>query len=446
MKEQEYSAKDLRKMDITREYGDEGSLYGISKYEHLLLYSIAVFFIIAAIWASFTELDEVTRAEGKVIPSSEVQVIQNLEGGIVEDILVKEGDVVKAGQVILRMRNVQAKSEYLSNRKRYLSLLATVVRLQAEAEGKTPKFSKKLVKEAPDAVSRETSAFEANKRETKSQSNVLEQQLKQRKQEVRELQKRISDLSRVIRLTQKEHEMIKPAVAKGAAPKIELVQLERQLAEQQSELNGLRLALPRTKSSVREAEERLTEQNSAFRAKAQRELAEKRAELESLKEALTAYKDRDERTEIKSPVYGTVKDIKVNTIGGVIRPGDPIMEIVPLNDQLLIEAKIRPSDIAFIYPSQKAIIKITAYDFSVYGGLDGEVIDISADTIADEEGNSFYRVKVRTIETSLKRAGKEYKIIPGMTTSVDIITGKKSIKDYILKPFIKASQTALRER
>ena len=446
MEDKEYKAKDLRKMDVTRSYDEERSIYGISRREHLLLYSIAVFFIIAAIWASFTELDEVTRAEGKVIPSSEVQVIQNLEGGIVEEILVKEGDIVVAGQTVIKMRNVQAKSEYQANRKKYLSLLATVVRLKAEAEGKIPNFPENLLKEAPDAVKRERNAFEADKKEAKSQSNVLAQQLEQRKQEVKELKKRISDLSRVIRLTKKEHAMIKPAVAKGAAPKIELVQLERQLAEQQSELNGLRLALPRTKSSVKEAEERLAEQESAFRAKAQRELTEKRAELESLKEALMAYKDRDERTEVKSPVYGTVKDIKVNTVGGVVRPGDPIMEIVPLNDQLLIEAKIKPSDIAFIYPSQKAVVKITAYDFSVYGGLDGEVIDISADTIADEEGNSFYRVKIRTLETTLKRAGKEYKIIPGMTTSVDIITGKKSIKDYILKPFIKASQKALRER
>ncbi len=446
MKEQEYEAKDLRQMDVTRDYDDDQSVYGISMREHLLLYIIVAFFLLAIIWAIFTQLDEVTRGEGKVIPSGKVQVIQNLEGGIVEDILVEEGQIVNKGQVILRMRNVQASSEYSSNRKRYLGILASVVRLNAESKGLEPDFPETLIKEAPEAVQAEKNAFKANKESVKNQKSVLEQQLKQRGQEVTELKKRISDLSRIIRLTKDEQAMIKPAVERGAAPKIELIQLERQMAEQQSEINGLRLALPRTESSVKEAEERMAEQDSAFRANAQHELTEKKVELDSLKEVLSAYKDRKERTEVKSPVYGTIKDIKVNTIGGVIRPGDGIMEVVPLEDKLLVEAKVRPADIAFIHPGQKAVVKITAYDYSIYGGLDGEIVDISADTIIDEEGDSFYRVKIRTLETSLNYAGKEHKIIPGMTTSVDILTGKKSIKDYIVKPFVKASKTALRER
>ncbi|MBL1147704.1 MAG: HlyD family type I secretion periplasmic adaptor subunit [Pseudomonadota bacterium] len=446
MSGREYDSQDLRQMDVTRDYNDEMSVYGISRREHLLLYTIAAFFVIALLWAAFTELEEVTRGDGKIIPSSQIQVIQSLEGGIIEEFLVHEGDTVQADQILLRMRNVQAKSEYASQRKRYVSLLAALERLKAEAEGKEPHFSDELIKEAPDAVRAETDAYYANMRESSNQSNVLEQQLSQRRQEVTELRKRISDLRSIVALTREEQEMIKPAVARGAAPQIELIQIERRLAEQQSELNGLRLALPRSESAVNEAEEKIKEQENTFRARAQRELASIRPEMVSLKETLATFRDREERTEIRSPVHGTVKDMKITTVGGVVRPGDPILEIVPLGDNLLIEAQVRPSDIAFLYPGQKAVVKITAYDFSIYGGLDGEVVDISADTIVDERGESFYRVRVRTNETVLTYNGKEHQIIPGMTAGVDIITGKKSIMDYLLKPFIKASRTALRER
>lgn len=445
--QRDYDSKDLRQMDVTHEYDDKISVYGISRREHMLLYCIVAFFAIIIVWACFTELEEVTRGQGKVIPSSEVQVIQNLEGGIVEEFLVSEGDTVNEGQVILRMRNVQAKSEFAANKKRYLGFLATVVRLKAEADGAEPKFPESLRKEAGDSVRTEMDAFRANRLESDNQKNVLKQQISQRRQEVQELRKRISDLSRIIKLSKDEQAMIKPAVERGAAPKIELLQLERQIAEQQSELNGLRLSLPRAESSVKEAEQRIDEVNSAFRAQAQRQMTEKLLELESLKETLSAYKDRQERTEVRSPVYGTVKDMKIKTVGGVIRPGDPIMEIVPLKDNLLIEAQVRPSDIAFLYPGQDAVVKITAYDYSIYGGLEGSVVDISADTIIDaESGESFYRVKVRTDETTLEHGGKTHKIIAGMTASVDILTGKKSIMDYLLKPFVKASKTALRER
>lgn len=446
MSKREYESNDLRQMDVTRDYNDEMSVYGISRREHLLLYTIAAFFVIALVWAAFTELEEVTRGEGKIIPSSQIQVIQSLEGGIVEEFLVREGETVQRDQVLLRMRNVQAKSEYAAQRKRYLSLLATLERLKAEAEGTPLTFPEELSREAPDAVRVEGDAYDANRRESANQSNVLQQQLSQRRQEVTELRKRISDLGSIVALTREEQEMIKPAVARGAAPQIELIQIERRLAEQQSELNGLRLALPRSEAAVKEAEEKLKEQENTFRARAQRELPTIRAEMDSLKETLATYRDREERTDIRSPVYGTVKDMKITTVGGVVRPGDPILEVVPLEDNLLIEAQIRPSDIAFIRPGMKAVVKITAYDYSIYGGLDGEITDISADTIVDDKGESFYRVRVRTNETVLTYNGKAHQIIPGMTAGVDIITGKKSIMDYLLKPFIKASQTALRER
>jgi len=442
----DYETQDLRAMDVTRDYNDDLSVYGISKREHVLLYAIVLFFAIAIIWANFAELDEVTRGEGRVIPSSQVQVIQSLEGGIVEEFLIREGQVVQRGQTLLRLRDVQARTDYAAQRKRFLSLMASLTRLQAEAEGGEPVFSEELMREAPDAMRAELNAFNANRRESENQRSIFQQQLQQKRHEVTELRKRISDLQNIIRLTREEQEMIKPAVARGAAPQIELIQIERRLAEQQSELNGLRLALPRAESAVREAQDRLEEQESGFRARAQRELAQIRPEMESLRETLESFRDREERTEIRSPVYGTVKDMKITTVGGVVRPGDPILEIVPLEDNLLIEAQVRPADIAFIYPGQRAVVKVTAYDFSIYGSLEGEVVDISADTIIDDRGESFYRVRIRTEETALEHGGRSHEIIPGMTTSVDILTGRKTVMDYLLKPFVKASHTALRER
>jgi adhesin transport system membrane fusion protein len=235
-------------------------------------------------------------------------------------------------------------------------------------------------------------------------------------------------------------------VERGAANKMELLQLDRQIATQRTELNSLRTALPRTNAGISEAKSRIEELMSGFKATAQKELAEKTIELNTIKETLGAYQDKSERTEIKSPVHGKVQDVKITTVGGVVKPGDPIMDIVPLEDQLVVEGRIKPSDIAFIYPGQKAVVRISAFDFSVYGALEGEVVDISPDSITNEKGESFYRVRVRTKETKLKKGTKEYDIIPGMQATVDVITGKKTVMAYLMKPFIKASQTALRER
>lgn len=439
---------DLRKLDLTRKYDDDfDSTDGLSWRDHLLLYVIAAFVVVFIIWANVTKLDEVARGTAQIVPSSDVKVIQTLEGGIVEEFMVDEGDVVEAGQVLLKLRDVQARSDFQSNTTKYLGTLATVQRLQAEADGKSEvTFTPEVLEGVPESVKAEKDAFDANKRQYDNQLSVLEEQLSQKKQEVTELERRISDLARVIKLAQDEKDMVAPMVERGAAPRIELLQLERQIAERQSELNGLRLALPRSKSAVEEAEQRINEHRNGFQAEAQRKLSEKTTEMNALKETLVAFADRSQRTEIKSPVRGTVKSIKINTVGGVAKPGEPIMEIVPLEDQMVVEAKIRPADIAFIYPGQKAVVRITAYDFSIYGSMEGEVVMVSPDATLNEEGESFYKVQVRTNQTQLKKSGKTYEIIPGMQATVDILTGEKTVMNYLLKPFIKASATAMRER
>lgn len=415
--------------------------------KHLLLATIFLFFILFLVWANWAPLDEVTRGEGKVIPSSEVQALQTLEAGIVEEFLVREGDAVEKGQVLMRLSDIEASSDLGANRARYLGLLAAITRLQAEAEGKTTvTFPDEVINGAPESVTEEMNAFRANQQQLQSQLNVFQQQLMQREQEIRELQTRAADIRGVISLQREEMAMVEPLVESGAAPRMELLQLERGIQEKRAELNTALSGLPRARSAAEEVQARIEDQKASYRAQAQTELSAKLVEMNEIKERLSALRERKTRTEIRSPVAGIIQDIAVNTVGGVVRPGEDIIQIVPNDEQLIVEAKIRPADREFIYPGQKAVVKITAYDFSIYGGLDAEVIDISADTIEDEQGNSFFRVRLETKDDQLTRQGEVLPIIPGMVASVDILTGEKTVMQYLLKPFIKTMDQAMSER
>jgi len=414
---------------------------------HLLFVAIGAFFFLFVVWANLAVLDEVTRGEGKIIPSSDVQAIQTLEAGIVEAFLVREGDEVKAGQVLMRLSDIDASSDLGANRARYLGLLASITRLQAEAEGKaTVEFPEEVMKGAPTSVTEELNSFRANQQQIQGQLSIFQQQLAQRQQEVRELEGRASDTRGVLSLQREEKAMVEPLVARGSAPKMELLQLERSIKEKTVELNSVLSNLPRAKSAAAEAQARIDDITTTMQAQAQTELSAKLTEMNEIKERLGALKDRKTRTELKSPVNGTVQQISVKSIGGITKPGEDVIKIIPRDDQLIVEARIKPSDRAFIYPGQKAIVKVTAYDFSIYGGLQAEVLDISADTIKDEKDNSFYRVRLRTKESELRRRGQVLPIIPGMVTSVDILTGHKTVMQYLLKPLIKTLTNAMGER
>lgn len=440
----------------TKLYGDMAQAHAESFFEaddqvplskHFLLLTIGAFFLLFVVWSNIATLDEVTRGDGKIIPSTEVQALQSLDPGIVDEFLVKEGDEVDVGQVLMRLRDIEASSDLGANRARYLGLLASITRLQAQAEGKdTVVFPDEVIKGAPNSVTEELNAFRANQLQLDGQINVIKKQITQREQEVDEINTRIGDLRGVIQLQTQEKNMIAPLVERGSAPKLELMQLERGIKEKVSELNGLKSSLPRAKSAVDEAMARLTEATSAAKAQAQSELATKLTEMNEIRERLSALTERKTRKEIKSPVSGTIQELTMNTVGGVVRAGEDLIKIVPKDDQLIVEARVKPSDRAFIYPGQPAVIKLTAYDFSIYGGLKGELLDISADTIEDEKGNSFYRVRLRTYETELKRKGEILPIIPGMVASVDILTGKKTVMQYLLKPLIKTIDNAMNER
>ena len=321
-----------------------------------------------------------------------------------------------------------------------------MTRLQAEVEGRVPTFPEEVMRGAPQSVTEEMNAYRANKAQIASQTNIMQQQKSQRSQELNELQVRASDVRGQLELVREEKRLVEPLVAKGSAPRMELLQLDRQIKESQTELNGVLAAIPRARAAIGEANARIAEVKSAAKAAAQTELSAQLIEMNAIKEGLGGLQDRKQRAEIKSPVNGYIKDLKVYTVGGVVQPGQEFIEIVPKDDQLLIEAKINPKDIAFLYPEQEGIVKITAYDFAIYGGLKAKVVGISPDAVTNEEGDSFYLVQMLTEENALKRKGEVLPIIPGMIASVDILTGEKTVMEYLLKPFIKTLNNSLNER
>tara|TARA_B100000446_G_scaffold76096_3_gene72106 strand:+ start:74747 stop:76141 length:1395 start_codon:yes stop_codon:yes gene_type:complete len=410
-----------------------------------LLWSIALFFVVMLTWAGLAEIDEFTRGEGKVIPSSQVQVVQNLEGGILSELHVREGGIVKAGQPLLRIDDTRFSSSLREAGVTLEQLKAKVARLHAEAEGIT--FEPDALTTIDSAaLAEEYSVYVSRQLELQSRNQVLIEQVQQKKQELSELTAKRNQLGRSLVLLESEMTMTRPLAEQGAISKVELLRLERQVNDLRGEQEGAELAIPRAESSLEETRQKLSNAELAFKAEAQKERSETASELSRLMETSGALEDRVQRTLVRSPVAGTVKQLLVTTIGGVIQPGMDLVEIVPIEDKLLVEARVRPADIAFLHPGQKAKVKFTAYDFSIHGGLDGEVVHISPDTILDEKDESFYLVRVETEASFMGSESQSLPIIAGMTASVDILTGKKTILDYLLKPILKTKQLALRER
>ncbi|WP_321529813.1 HlyD family type I secretion periplasmic adaptor subunit [uncultured Desulfuromonas sp.] len=416
------------------------------RFAYVLSLMIVLLIVIFVLWAHFTVLDEVTRGQGQVIPSQRVQIIQHLEGGIIEQILVEENQIIEKGDILVRIRNTVAAGQYRDASNTALEHEAAIARLTAEAENGPLEFPQQIEREHPELVSDQRRIFEARQAQINLEINVLESQYQQKQQEIRELSSRKKKLQQGLSLANEQLDIATPLVEQELYPRVDYLSLKRDVANMQGDLNVVNLTIPRIRESAREAQRRIAQRRAQYRTEVLNEISKRRMELISLREAISAGEDRVTRTDVRSPVRGTVKQLIVNTVGGVIRPGEPILEVVPLDDALLVEAQIRPADIAFLYPGQPAKIKLTAYDFSIYGGLDGYVEQISADTIVNEHQESFYRVKLRTKEKALTYKGTQLPIIPGMTASVDILTGKKSVLSYLLKPILKAKQTALRER
>ena len=405
---------------------------------------VAVFIFI--LWAKFALIDEIARGDGEIIPSGQNQMIQNLEGGIVEEILVREGEEVKKGQILFKINNEKSLSSFSSNSIKADALDAKILRLKAESSGKKFRVSKKLEAKIPLLVENERSLYLTNKKQLSSKNKGLFEKLSQKKQELSEASSHLSHLESSLQMIDREVKMTKPMVAKGVRSKIDFLKLKREANEIADKYSSAKQAIPRLKSAIREAQNMIDESTFIFRSEAKVKLNEAVSELRSLRANSTALQDQVTRTVVRAPMNGIIQKLFINTIGGVVRPGADIIEIVPSDGALVVEVKIKPSDIAFIYFGQKAIAKFSAYDFSIYGGLTGKVILISADTVKDEKDNVFYTVRIKTDKNHIGRNGKKLKIIPGMTVNVDIITGQKSVLDYILKPILKTKQYTFTER
>jgi adhesin transport system membrane fusion protein len=412
----------------------------------MIIWATLVLLLIFLIWASFSELEEVTRGEGKVVPSSHVQVIQNLEGGIVSEILVNVGDTVKKDQLLVRIDETRFSSSFEENRAKYLSNKAKSARLKAEATGTALVIPADVLKERPDIAARERQLYDSRRMELNSSTEIKRQQVSQRSQEIKELQAKLAELTRTYSLLQKEISMIRPLVKQGAASDVEVLQLERQASQMEGEIDRIRHEIPRAQSRFEESQIAVRELTLNYKNKSNTESNETLRELDESASTSLALKDRLDRTSVRSPVDGIVNRLMVRTVGGVVQPGMDIVEIVPQHGSLVVEAKIKPSDIAFLRPGQKATIKFSAYDYTVYGSLEAKLEHIGADSITDEKGNSFFLVRLKTDKNYLGTAKQPLPIMPGMVTTVDILTGKKTVLSYILKPVLKARYMALRER
>jgi adhesin transport system membrane fusion protein len=390
----------------------------------MLLAASLALLVVFLIWTHFAILEEVKRGDGRVVPSRQTQVVQSLEGGIVSEILVQEGSIVQQGETLVRIDDTKFASEFGELKERRSALAARVARLEAEARGRSEvAFPEHLDQEVPSAIAAEKSVFQMRAKKVAQDIDVLAQQ--------------VTRLTGSLKLLDRELVLTRKLYDQKVVPEIEMLRLQRQ----ESEMKG----------QLAEAQSKINSITSSFRSQADEDLAKSKGDLAVLEENMKSAKDRVQRTDLKAPVHGIINKLNVTTIGAVVQPGASLIEIVPLDDSLLVEGRIRPQDIAFIRPNQDAVVKISAYDSSVYGSLKGKVERISADTIVDEKAekaghpNTFYRVMVRTNKNYLGTADKTLPIIPGMVATVEILTGEKSVMDYLIKPARTLRNEALRE-
>jgi adhesin transport system membrane fusion protein len=398
------------------------------------------------LWASLAHVEEVTRGDGRVIPSKQLQVVQSLDGGVVSEILVAEGQVVEAGQLLLKIDETRATSGVRESAAQGFALRARQARLRALAEGAA--FVPPLMRNGNDAeetriLDEERRLYESRLSELNTMLAINQQQLQQRQQELTEMRARKTSAERGLDLGQQELAKTRPLLASGAVSEVDILRLERDVSRSRGDSEQAGAQIARVQAAIGEAQRKIQETEITFRNDARKEMADVMGKLNALNEGAVALADRVDKSQVKSPVRGRVQRLLANTVGGVVQPGKDIVEIVPLDDKLVLEAKVQPKDIAFIHPGQDATVKFTAYDFSIYGGLSAKVENISPDTIVDERGNAFYLVRVRTTQANFS---DKMPVIPGMTAEVDVLTGRKTVMAYLLKPVLKAKAYALRER
>jgi adhesin transport system membrane fusion protein len=413
---------------------------------NIVLYVITLVVVSLLVWANFAEIDERTRGVGRLIPSQQIQTVQNLEGGIVKEILVDEGASVEKGQTLVIIDNTGAGSSFAESKTVINELKARAGRFAAEAGIKPFSTESGGDGELFGLLLKEKRLYETNTRRKHSEIAVLQQRLKQRKIELSESRLDAKLLSKSLKMINREVTLTEPLYKKRLVSELEFIQLKQKSLDKRHELERAKKNAENLVSQISEAENQVKEVEDRRRGEAQEEYNKVMGEIDRLSRTQVAIEDRVDRTNVRSPVNGTVKQLMVSTVGGVVKPGMDIMEIVPFEKALLVEAKIKPSDRAFIYPGQKAVVKITAYDYTIYGGLEGTVTRISADTITGERQEEYYLVRIRTEKNFIGTDQTVKKIMVGMTAHVEIITGKRTIMQYMLKPILRAKANALRER
>ncbi|MBL1293174.1 MAG: HlyD family type I secretion periplasmic adaptor subunit [Thiotrichales bacterium] len=412
------------------------------RYLMVIVFLIAVLIAAAIAWMNWAQIDVVIRGNGKVVPARQVQLIQSLEGGVVSEILVKEGDQVSLDQALLKISDIAFSGSFEENRLLYNELKARSARLQAEASGEKFVRDAELGKTVPTLVDSEQSLYESNAQQLKQTLSIYEEQISQHKIVLQEAQSKQRQLRRSLDLVRQEITIKEPLMQRRIISEIDFLQLQQREAELEGELESVGISIPRIRSTANEARRTLEQNKLDFRNKAKLELNQVSAELSRLVEAQAALQDRVRRTTLRSPVEGVVQRLYANTVGGVVTPGSEVIEIVPSGDALIVEVRVKPADIAYISVGQKARIKFSAYDFAIHGSVEGVVSLISADTITDEEGVSYYVVKV-VPDTAY--VGDDSSVLPikvGMTSEADIITAKKTILEYLLKPIYRGLNKA----
>ena len=399
--------------------------------------------LLLLIWAGFAEIDEVTRGEARVVPTSQVQIIQSVDGGVVEALPVREGQVVEAGQLLLRVDSTRFVSNMLESRAGQLAMQAKALRLEALTRGTAFNPPAELLREAPDVVAQEMRLYESRRAEINAQISISQNQLAQRQQELNEVRARREQAERGLELMTREINATRPMIATGAVSEVEVFRLEREAARLRGDREQATAQIARVQSAIQEASRKIEEVQLTSRNQMSAELSDTMSKLASLSQGGLALQDKVKHADIRSPVRGTIKRLLVNTVGAVVQPGKEVVEVVPLDDALILEVQIPPKDIGFLRPGQEATVKFSAYDFSIYGGLVADVFHIGADSVLDDKGNAFYHIRVRTRQASL---GPNLPVIPGMVAQVDILTGKKTVLSYLLKPVLRAKANAMTER